>query len=63
MNLLKKNKDLLIFSISSLSYSLFQMLFGLVVLKWITPAEMGLWNGVTILAPYISFLQLGVLLP
>lgn len=60
MNLLKKNKDLLIFSISSLSYSLFQMLFGLVVLKWITPAEMGLWNGVTILAPYISFLQLGV---
>lgn len=36
------------------------MLFGLIVLKWIRPDEMGLWNGVTIVAPYISFLQLGL---
>ena len=36
------------------------MLFGLVVLKWITPEEMGIWNGVTIASPYISFLQLGL---
>ncbi len=38
------------------------MVFGLVILKWISPENMGLWNGVTIATPYIGLLQLGVFL-
>lgn len=60
MSLIKKNKGVLVFTISSLTYSAVQMLFGLIVLKWILPEEMGLWNGVTIASPFIGFLQLGL---
>ena len=60
MSIIKRNKGLLVFTISSMAYSAIQMLFGLVVLRWISPDEMGLWNGVTIIAPYVSFLQLGL---
>lgn len=60
MSIFNRNKGLLVFTMSSMTYIAIQMLFGLVVLRWIRPEEMGLWNGVTIVAPYISFLQLGL---
>lgn len=57
---LKKSKPLAIFSVSSMLYSAIQMLFGLVVLRWVGPEDMGLWNTVGIISPYIAFLQLGI---
>jgi len=36
------------------------MLVHMLVLKWILPEEMGLWNKVTIYQPYIQALQLGI---
>ena len=60
MKIVSQQKPLLVFSLSSMGYVAAQMLFGLVVLRWVGPADMGLWNTATIVAPYISFLQLGV---
>ena len=60
MKILTKHQPLMIFSISSMAYVAIQKLFGLVVLRWISPSDMGLWNTASIVAPYIGFLQLGV---
>jgi O-antigen/teichoic acid export membrane protein len=43
-----------------MAYVAMQMLLGIVVLRWISPADMGLWNVASILAPYVSVLQLGI---
>lgn len=36
------------------------MIVGIVILRWIGPEKMGIWNTVLLFQPYISFLNLGI---
>lgn len=52
---------MIFFSISSLLYSISLMFTNFMVIKWIPPVEMGLWNTFLIITSYSFILQLGVL--
>ena len=48
------------FSISSTMVSLATMINGLVMIRWLEPSEIGMWQAVSIIQAYLPFLQLGV---
>jgi O-antigen/teichoic acid export membrane protein len=49
-----------IYSASSLLRSIIGMLTGLLMLRWLDPAEIGMWQAITIIQAYLPFVQLGI---
>ncbi len=49
-----------LYSASALFKSITGMATGLLILRWLQPAELGLWQAVTIIQAYLPFAQLGV---
>lgn len=60
MNLIKKNKTAGKYIISGLMKTGFQMLSSLVILRWIEPEELGLWQSFMLFMGYITILNAGV---
>ena len=52
---------LLRFSSASVVYSMATMLTGFVVLRWIDPSDLGLWQSIMLLQVYSAFIQGGIL--
>lgn len=48
------------YSLSSTINSFSKMFVGIVIMKWLNPYELGLWNAVSIFLAYIPFFQLGI---
>lgn len=48
------------YSLSSTLNSFSKMFVGIVIMKWLNPYELGLWNAVSIFLAYIPFFQLGI---
>ncbi|RKS01864.1 MULTISPECIES: lipopolysaccharide biosynthesis protein [unclassified Flavobacterium] len=48
------------YSLSSTINSISKMFVGIVIMKWLNPYELGLWNAVSIFLAYIPFFQLGI---
>jgi len=66
MSLLRQIKNNQLFK-TGLNYSLVGsvnsfagMAVGLLIMRWLTPIELGLWNAVSIFQAYIPFFQLGI---
>jgi O-antigen/teichoic acid export membrane protein len=49
-----------LYSLSSTINSVSKMIVGIVIMKWLTPIELGQWNAVSIFLAYIPFFQLGI---
>ena len=49
-----------LFSLSSTFLSFSNMLAGLIVINWLSPEDLGLWNSIYVALYYVSFMQLGV---
>jgi len=56
----KSIKTATFFSLSSSVLSFSNMIAGILVIRWLTPEELGLWNSIYIALYYVSFLQLGM---
>ncbi|MFY8008299.1 MAG: lipopolysaccharide biosynthesis protein [Flavobacterium sp.] len=48
------------YSLSSTVNSFAKMFVGIVIMRWLNPYELGLWNAVSIFLAYIPFFQLGI---
>ena len=57
---IKAYRTLLDFSFASSAFSLAGMLAGFVVLKWIDPVDIGLWQSLLIIESYLIIFQIGV---
>lgn len=60
-NKVKNNKVLALFSFSSSSYTLANIIAGLIIVKFISPKDLGLWNSFQILITYSVFFQAGII--
>ena len=66
MNLLKRVKSNSLYK-TGLSYSLVSscksfatMGVGILIMRWLQPSELGLWNAVSIFQAYVPFFQFGI---
>src|SRR5690554_4785759 len=59
-NTIKNNKVAGKYIGSGLLKSAIQMLSGLIILRWIAPEELGLWQSFTVFVGYVTILNLGV---
>lgn len=50
----------LTYSVTSSFKSFVQMAIGILIVRWLNPTELGLWQSIAIFQAYIPFLQLGV---
>ncbi|WP_431110089.1 lipopolysaccharide biosynthesis protein [Winogradskyella poriferorum] len=48
------------FTVSTMTMNIVTMLANLITIRWISPEDIGLWNGYFIFVSYIYFIQLGV---
>jgi O-antigen/teichoic acid export membrane protein len=48
------------YSLSSTINSFSKMFVGIVIMRWLNPYELGMWNAVSIFLAYIPFFQLGI---
>lgn len=48
------------YSLASTFLSLSNMFVGIVIMRWLNPYDLGLWNAVSIFTAYIPFFQLGI---
>jgi O-antigen/teichoic acid export membrane protein len=48
------------YSLASTFLSLSNMFVGIVIMRWLNPYDLGLWNAVSIFSAYIPFFQLGI---
>lgn len=55
------NKAALLFSSSSVILSLVKLVSGVVIIKWVIPEDIGLWNSISLLQSYTAILTLGML--
>ncbi|MBN8571331.1 MAG: oligosaccharide flippase family protein, partial [Ignavibacteria bacterium] len=55
------NKTAILFSSSSVILSIVKLISGIMVIKWVTPEDVGLWNSVSLVQAYAAILQLGIL--
>ncbi len=55
------NKAALLFSSSSLILSVVKLISGIVIIKWVIPEDVGMWNSVSLIQSYAAILQLGAL--
>lgn len=55
------NKAALLFSSSSIILSVVKLISGIVIIKWVIPEDVGLWNSVSLIQSYAAILQLGAL--
>lgn len=54
------NKTGINFTVSAMTMNIVTMLTNLITIKWISPENIGLWNGYFIFVSYVYFIQLGV---
>lgn len=55
------NRTAILFSSSFIILSVVKLVTGLMVIKWVVPIDVGLWNSVSILQSYTVIAQLGIL--
>jgi len=55
------NKTAILFSSSSVILSLVKLISGVVIIKWVIPEDIGLWNSISLLQSYTAILTLGML--
>ena len=48
------------YSLSSTLNSFSKMFVGIIIMKWLSPYNLGLWNAVSIFLAYIPFFQFGI---
>ncbi len=58
---LSTKKIAVFFSISATFYSISLMLSNILVMRWISPEDIGVWNTLFVFQSYAFFLQLGIL--
>ena len=56
----KEKKILIKYSLSSFLKTFFQVITGIILIKWIQPSEIGIYNSYSIVIAYSFFLQLGI---
>lgn len=57
---IRKYKSAVVFSVSSIVYSVVTMLTSILVMRWIKPSDLGYWNSIFIIQSYSLLFQLGV---
>jgi O-antigen/teichoic acid export membrane protein len=57
----KLKSSAFLYSLSSLLKTGGTMLAGIIMIRWVEPEEIGLWQSIWILSSYFGFLQLGVM--
>jgi len=60
LKLLKNNKTLLSFSGSSILLSLVKLFANILIIRWIAPEELGIWNTIIVVQSYAVVLNLGI---
>jgi O-antigen/teichoic acid export membrane protein len=55
------NKAAILFSSSSVILSLVKLVSGVVIIKWVLPEDIGLWNSISLIQSYTAILTLGML--
>ena len=55
------NKAALLFSSSSIILSVVKLISGIVIIKWVIPEDIGIWNSISLIQSYVAILQLGIL--
>ena len=55
------NKTALLFSSSSVILSLVKLVSGVIIIKWVIPEDIGLWNSISLIQSYTAILTLGML--
>ncbi|MBS1492825.1 MAG: oligosaccharide flippase family protein [Bacteroidetes bacterium] len=55
------NKAALLFSSSSVILSVVKLISGIIIIKWVIPEDVGMWNSVSLIQSYAAILQLGAL--
>jgi O-antigen/teichoic acid export membrane protein len=55
------NKAALLFSSSAIILSVVKLITGIVIIKWVIPEDVGMWNSVSLIQSYAAILQLGAL--
>lgn len=58
--LFRSNKEISLFTLGSVIYNSLLSVLGIIILFFLSPSEVGLWNSLLILQPYLFFFQLGV---
>lgn len=61
LRLFKRQNVFLLFSLSALLLHAVSMLGAIVVLRWVSPASMGIWQTILLAQAYAEVMQLGVL--
>jgi O-antigen/teichoic acid export membrane protein len=54
------NRTAISFSLSSIFMTGSTVISGIILIKWLQPGEIGLWNSFSVLLPYALFFQLGI---
>lgn len=57
----ESKKTALFFSAASILKTVGSMVAGIIVIRWVEPEKIGLWQSLMIAAPYVSFLQFGIM--
>jgi len=61
LNKLSSNKKTaLIFTLSSLLMTGSNLLSGIIIIRWLSPQDLGYWNSIYVTLYYVSFLQFGI---
>lgn len=59
MNFIKKNKTLFSFSGSSILLSLAKLIANILIINWLLPEQLGIWNTIVVVKSYAVMLNLG----
>jgi O-antigen/teichoic acid export membrane protein len=54
------NRTAISFSLSSIFMTGSTVITGIILIRWLDPSEIGLWNSFSVLLPYALFFQLGI---
>jgi O-antigen/teichoic acid export membrane protein len=54
------SKTGVIFGVSSIASGVVAMVVGIIIIRWIEPGNLGIWQSLSVLQLYIPFLELGV---
>ncbi len=55
------NKTALLFSSSSVILSVVKLISGIIIIKWVIPEDMGMWNSISLIQTYVAISQIGIL--
>lgn len=57
----ESKKTAMFFSLASIIKTVGSMVAGIIIIRWVEPVKIGLWQSLMIASPYASILQLGIM--